>query len=358
MKRLVFIINYIENNGPTMVLKNLAFSLDKKDFDVIVLTLFDKNSKDVIKEFEKHDIEVLSLNIKSSIIQLLKNRSKIIQKIKNISPDIIHTHGYVPTILLGNSFSNINKITTIHNNMLEDYIYTYGKLKGRILVRLHIHFLKKFDHVICCSETSYNYLKNSVKNATYIRNGIDINCSDNKCRQEIRKNLEIPLDAIVYIYVGMLSSRKKVLELLELFDNYKNDDEYLIVLGDGDLKDKCQKYDSSQIKILGFKDNPIDYMQASDVYTSNSGSEGFSISIIEALECGLYLLLSEIPSHIECFNIDSNYYIGEFFSSDTYDDKKKLLRLKMSNDRKKLIKKFKKVYLSSEKMKNEYKKYY
>ena len=130
------------------------------------------------------------------------------------------------------------------------------------------------------------------------------------------------------------------------------------MLGDGDLKDKCQKYDSSQIKILGFKDNPIDYMQASDVYTSNSGSEGFSISIIEALECGLYLLLSEITSHIECFNIDSNYYIGEFFSSDTYDDKKKLLRLKMSNDRKKLIKKFKKVYLSSEKMKNEYKKYY
>ncbi len=358
MKKLVFMINYIENNGPTRVLKNLAFSLEMKEFDIVVLTLFNKNNNEVIEEFKKHGVKVLSLNIKSSVVKLLKNRNKIIKKIKMLSPDVIHTHGYVPTFLLGNKFSDINKITTIHNNMYEDYINTYGNLKGKILIKLHIHFLKKFNHVICCSETSYNSLKNNLKNVTYVRNGIDTNNSNDKCREKIRKELNIPLDAIVYIYVGVLSHGKKVLELLELFNTYKKNDEYLLVLGDGILRDECQKYESPQIKILGFKDNPTDYMRASDIYTSNSGSEGFSISIIEALECGLYLLLSEIPSHVECFYIDTNYYIGESFSYNTYQSKKELLRLHFSTDEKKQIKKFKKAYLSSEKMKEEYKKYY
>lgn len=358
MKRLIFMINYVENNGPTRVLKNLAFSLEKKKFDIVVLTLFNKNNKEVVEEFKKHEIEILSLNIKSSIVELIKNRNKIIKKIKLLSPDIIHTHGYVPTFLLGHKFSNINKVTTIHNNMYEDYVYTYGNIKGKILVYLHIHFLKKFNHVICCSETSYNSLKNNLKNVTYVRNGINTNNCNNKYRKKIRHELNIPLDAIVYIYVGVLSPRKKVLELLELFNKYKKNDEYLLILGDGILKSECQKYESPQIKILGYKENPTDYMYASDIYTSNSGSEGFSISIIEALECGLYLLLSEIPSHVECFYIDSNYYIGEAFSSSNYQIQKELLRLHFSNKGKEEIKKFKKLYLSSEKMADEYEKYY
>lgn len=63
----------------------------------------------------------------------------------------------------------------------------------------------------------------------------------------------------------------------------------------------------------GFQTDPIAYMNISDVYVSASKSEGFSISVLEALSCGLELFLSNIPSHEEVVSMGRTIPVGELF---------------------------------------------
>ena len=135
-----------------------------------------------------------------------------------------------------------------------------------------------------------------------------------------------------------------------------DNNEYLLVLGDGPERVALENLISNErIKLLGYKTNVMDYYIASDVYTSFSKVEGFSISIIEALSCNLLLLLNDIPSHRECFEIDDKMYVGELFKLDDFFDKKKLLSNKKDNI---ISKQFYEKYLSSKIMMQHYMNYY
>lgn len=360
MTKILYTINFLTNGGPTRVLENIIKGLNSNEFDIYILTLINENDKEIVDKLTKKGIKIISLNYDKSLKEIIKHKKDIINKINEINPNVIHTHGIVSTIILYNNKISAKKITTIHNSIFEDYKYTYGKWKGTIYAYIHILALKKFDEVICCSKTSYEVLKKHVKRAKYIRNGIDIENkkNDENIRAKIRKDLDIRDDAIVYVYGGVINSRKRVTELVELFNGELSNNEYLIIVGDGVLREEAENAKkNNNIIFTGFKTNIIDYFQASDIYVSYSSSEGFSISVIEALECGLLLFLSDIPSHKECFEIDNNYYLGETFNKEDLIEKKEKIIKNIIYNRDK-IKEFKYKYLSSKAMSSQYKKYY
>jgi len=361
MIKILYTINFLNNSGPVKVLLNIIKSLDKKTFDITILTLIDENSKDIVKKLKDNRIKVIELNYKKKLIEILKNMKTILDLVNMINPDIIHTHGIVSTIILKSKKVRAKKITTIHNNMFEDYKYTYGNIKGRIYAYIHIFVLKSFDNVICCSKTSYNILKKYITNTKYIRNGITIERKKelNIIRNKIRTKLNIKDDSIIYIYGGVITSRKRVVELVDLFNKELRKNEYLIIVGNGKLCQKAIKAKKCErIIFTGFKNNIIDYFQSADIYVSYSSSEGFSISVIEALECGLLLLLSDIPSHKECFEIDRNYYIGECFNKSNFTIKKEKISKKLQAVDFNKIREFQRRYLSSDSMARKYEKIY
>lgn len=358
MKKVLFTINFLTNGGPTRVLENIISQMNPTEYKVYVLTIIDENESKIIDKFKSRGVEILEFKYSKSLGDVLKHKKDIFNAIKEVNPDVIHTHGIVTTLLIALYKGKSKKITTIHNNIFEDYRFTYGKIKGMLYAFFHILLLKKFNETICCSKTSYNVLKKYDKKATFIRNGIDIEFVSDVKRDDIRKELNISEDSIIFIYGGVINNRKRVCELVDMFKKSLNDNEYLVIIGDGELMDKAVEIagNMNNIKFLGFKKNIIDYFKAADVYVSNSSSEGFSISVIEALECNLLLLLSDIPSHKECFEIDNNYYIGEFFTEENFSNKKDNVVKKLSQSVN--TKAFKEKYLSSKAMANDYKKFY
>ena len=88
----------------------------------------------------------------------------------------------------------------------------------------------------------------------------------------------------------------------------------------------------TNILMLGYQNNVIDYYLASDIYISASCSEGFSMSILEALSAGNLLLLSNIPSHNEMINLESSIYLGETFDKNNFKEKKKKVCLKLKEN--------------------------
>lgn len=359
MKKILYTINFLTNGGPTRVLQNIIKNLDKNKYDIYVMTLIDENSKDIVQALKERGVKVIEFKYSKSLREILKNRKKIIKEINEIGADIIHTHGIVSTLVVSSNKVKGKKLTTIHNNMYEDYRFTYGKIKGVIFAKVHIFCLKKFDEIICCSKTSYDLLKKEIKNISYVRNGVDITKeSQEEIRNKIRKSLNINDNDIVYIYVGVINNRKRVVELVDMFSKSMKENEYLLIVGDGPLTSKAKTIASDKVIFTGFKESTIDYFLAADIYTSYSSSEGFSISIIEALGCGLLCLVSDINSHKECFIINNKCYIGEYFNSNNFEIKKQKVRDMIKKSSKKEIEDFQREFLSSKSMTDEYIEHY
>lgn len=349
MIKILFIINYLKNSGPTRILLNTIKNLDSNMFEINLLTLKNKDDKTLLENIKNKGVNVVNMNFNNNSI-IIANIGKIRRIIDDIKPNIVHSHGIIPDLI--SSKGEHKKICTLHSNINEDYLNFYGKNKGKFFCKIHSRILNKFDLVCCCSESVYNSVKNQIRNATFVRNGIDFEVTNEE--NNIRNELNIPSDAIIYIYCGRLIPGKRIEELINMFNKSKKDNEYMLVLGTGPLYDSILNYESEQIRVLGFKTDIYKYYLASNIYISNSASEGFSVSVIEALGCGLYLFLSDIPSHKECFNIDKSYYIGEYFSNKDFCEKKERLlnNIDLKNNKKLIA--FQSQYLSGKAMTQKY----
>lgn len=356
MKKIIYTINFLDNGGPTRVLENIVKNIDKNKYTVFIVTLLDKNETGIVKKIESSGIKIIQLNYKKNVIFITSKICDIFKTFEKINPDIIHTHGIVTSLIVSMYKTKAEKITTIHNNIHEDYRYTYGKFTGFVISELHIKLLKSFDNIIFCSKTGYDLYSERISNSSYVLNGVDVNSGEST--GNLRNELSIPEDALVYVFAGAINNRKRVVELVDMFLNEANDNEYLLVIGDGQLLRDISKLSSKKIFLLGYKDNVIDYFDISNVYISNSSSEGFSISIIEALSCNLYCFLSDIQSHKECFDIDNNKYIGEVFNSSNFAEKKKILCHEMTKNDKNELSKLQQEYLSGKAMVRSYEKFY
>ena len=119
----------------------------------------------------------------------------------------------------------------------------------------------------------------------------------------------------------------------------------MFLLGEGVEETICRKKanNNPNIIFLGFRNTPEKYYQIADYVISTSSAEGYPMSILEAVSCGCYAYLSDIPSHKEF--LENNPSCGNFIESISENN---LLENKNTN-----------LYnLSAQKMADEYTKIY
>ena len=153
-------------------------------------------------------------------------------------------------------------------------------------------------------------------------------------KKAIRRNLGLPCDANIIIYTGQFIKRKNVDFALEAFSYGFNDNDglFFVLLGDGPelnrLKTRYSSFDN--IQFVGQKTNVQEYLHASDVFLSASKSEGLPNSVLEAISCGLPVLLSDIPQHKEI--LDGGGKCGYSFPLDDCRHLAHLMKKLISND--------------------------
>lgn len=353
MIRIAYVINYIVKNGPSSVVLNIINNLDREKYNVTLITLFTGNDPEVVAYLKSNGVSVYECVTLSRMKCLLGQCKEFDAAVNNGKFDILHTHGLIPDIVSSKLNVPTRKISTLHNNMYEDYLDSYGWIKSRIFITMHLNALKKLDECVCCSESVYNVMKQKLNNVSFVRNGIEPAQAHSVVT---RADVEVPEDARIFLYAGVLNSRKNIVCLIEKFVYYHNENEYLLVLGKGDKDAECTEKADDHVKMLGFQPDPIAYMNISDVYVSASKSEGFSISVLEALSCGLALFLSDIPSHREVVEMGKNVYLGEIFNQGNFNQNYKKLREKFFI--KEEIEQFQKSELSAKTMTQQYEKVY
>ncbi len=150
-----------------------------------------------------------------------------------------------------------------------------------------------------------------------------------------------------FVSIGRLTKQKNLFLLLGAFKdlyNEKNLEEKLIIIGDGELKDKIQKYINfnnltEKIILLGYKKNVYKYLYNAKAFVLTSLWEDPGFVLIEAANCRTSLISSDCKNGpIEFLKDKDNGYL--FRSNSKTDLKQKILEFKNSNEKNIKTKKF------------------
>ena len=361
MKRILYIVSTLKRCGPNNQLSYILKYLDKSSYLPIVLTLSEEHEGDSIKEYFIDDlsvrVETLRLSRIAGFFLAKKNLKKFIKENKI---DLVHSQGLRADGLVGGL--KIPKVATLRNYPFYDYPMTYGKIKGYLMAKLHLNYLKRIDEARVVSLSISNLLKeNNNYEIDHVQNGTDLDRFMSLEKKSLRKRLDIDIDKRIFISVGDLTSRKEPLLIIKAFKKANLENSKLIFLGNGPLFDVCNKEISSfkNIELVGKVANVHQYLGASDYFISASLAEGLPNTVLEAMACGLPCILSNIPPHKEIaqLNIKSSLF---FEKTDIKGLTQKLNTLKnedyevMSEASKKIIH----GYLSAELMSNNYQSIY
>ncbi len=123
-------------------------------------------------------------------------------------------------------------------------------------------------------------------------------------RKHYRKQLRIPEDAFVMIYVAELIKNKNQGMLIDTLKILRDSgkDVYLLLPGpehdNGHYMEYARNKDlGDYCRFLGWRDDIGELMSAADICTASSIREGFGINLIEAMYCGLPVVATDNRGH-------------------------------------------------------------
>lgn len=154
---------------------------------------------------------------------------------------------------------------------------TVGKLYG---MKLGIPEKRIFNQYLTIN---VDYFRSFLKNKKEIR-------------EKKRKELGIPLDAFIILYVGRLVKQKGVQDLIEAFKqiHIQEQNTYLMIVGHGDYEEKLKKQ-ASKIESVIFSGN-VKYSKihelyfTSDIFVLPTYNDHWGLVINEALACELPII--------------------------------------------------------------------
>jgi len=219
---------------------------------------------------------------------------------KRKEADVIHSHEFLMNACVGliAPFVKANVVTTVHGKG-----YYGEKLQRRILYKLSAFTTK----MVAVSEDIKGQLVNQVGvnplKVKCIANGIDVDAYDFNAdlRISCRNQLSVEKNDTMILAVGNLYPVKGHKYLLEALANLKVESTGVKVFIAG--RGQCEKELIAQIKrlklessvfLLGFRDDIISLLMASDIFCMPSLSEGLPLSILEAMAASKPVVATDV----------------------------------------------------------------
>lgn len=336
MKRIkvTIVCSSLVRLGPTNVMYNMleAYCTKRDNVDYTIVTISDELDEDSrIEEFRKLGIEIICCNIAPGF-SALWNLNKIKKAILSTGPDIVLSYGFRCDVIVGIlSLKGVLKVSSLFNNPFDDFLQ-FGQTKGKIMAKALMKIYKNFDSIIVCSKFIANKIKKynlpleiiytGVPSSYFVPNSIH--------SRESRALYNIQPSDKIWLFIGNLIPRKNPLFLIDAFNKLNLDNQYLMIMGDGPLKNECvnRKGNNEKIILLGAKPGTLSFLQMADFYISSSYSEGFPTAVLEALSVGVIPVLSDIEPHKEMIEDFSSNCI---FRNDDLSSLEKIMKCNINN---------------------------
>lgn len=123
-------------------------------------------------------------------------------------------------------------------------------------------------------------------------------------RDRMRKQLGVREDEVLLASVGELSKDKRHIDLLRAMRTLSGENCKCVICGIGPLENRLKKYISryrleNAVKLLGFRTDIPDILQASDIFVFPSSFEGLSVALMEAVAVKLPVVCSRVRGNTD-----------------------------------------------------------
>jgi glycosyltransferase involved in cell wall biosynthesis len=242
----------------------------------------------------------------------------------DFKPDIVHT-GYVWQVGILAAMHNVKH----HLSMVwgSDILTEPDRSSfKKMLVR---KVMQQANHIQCDAEVvkqkiigDYN---TKAEKITVFPWGIDLGIFKPMNRKECRTQLSLPEDRFVIVFNRYLEQVYGIDYLLEGYRMFcmNKEDVLLLLITSGNLRTNVIRFITNhrledKVKLISMVPNselPV-FLNASDVYISTSLSDGTSLSLLEAMACGLGLVVTDVPAIKEWVSDKNGILISRRHSGD------------------------------------------
>ena len=347
MKKILLMVDNLDEGGVSKVLFDLLDNIDKEKYDITVMALYNNGIyKDKIKSYGRYIYCFNPPNEKDNSIKgtlyrkywggMLKLPESFMYKWfvkEKYDIEIAFIHGWSTKFISASNNKKSKKIAWVHADLV-----TWNKVDV-VFKNLdhHKNAYSKFNEVVCVSKTVKDGIekKYGVKNAKVIYNPINrekiLNLSNEKI-EDIKFTSKFKL-----ISVGRLAEEKGYDRLLRVFKQLDDEgfDLELTIIGSGEKYNELNDYiEENNLKdkvfLLGYRENPYKYVKNSDLFVCSSLSEGFSLVIGEAMAIGVPVV------SVKCQGANEVLGFGEYGMLVNNDENSLCNGIKMLIDNKKL----------------------
>ena len=287
--------------GVEKTLLSLLPRLKEENFDVKVCTLY---RKDILSdEMEKKGIPVINIGMRARMdidMKYLKGIINLAKFIKRERFHVVHTHLYRANTP-GRIAAILAKVPVIIAN--EHNIDSWKTLKQRKMDR----FLSRFtDKIIAVSEGVKSFYVNEVgipeEKIEVIYNGVDLERFEKEIDIKNKKReLSIPVNSPLIGTIGRLQPQKDHKNFLKASSLIlkKFPDAHFLIVGGGSLRGKLEDFAKKlgiekNIHFLGERKDIEEILPLMDIFVLSSKREGFPITILEAMACGIPVVATSV----------------------------------------------------------------
>ncbi len=291
------------------------------------------------EEFGKTD-EVVYCSPRGEIEEVLRRKNVNYLPIKKLSvkeikraigeykPDIIHAHDFRAGLLANLATTRVPVISHVHNNC--PWLRKYG-LKSL----LFWYTAKKSRFILAVSKSvmdEYIFGERFKEKTIVVGNPVDVSKIRSKVEGEHTKRYELA-------FCGRLTKQKNPLMFVEMVEKLKKKFPGIsaVMLGDGEMRDEAEssireKNLQKNIEVLGFVENPVQFMAESKVLVITSSWEGFGLVAVEAMAVGTPVVANSVGGLVDlvseeagklCYNeLDFLNEIERMLTDEDYYSKK------------------------------------
>lgn len=332
MIKVLFLIHDLSVGGAEKVLVNLVNNMDKKTFDITVMTLFGGG---VNEQFLKPHIKLINhfnktIRGNTHILKLFSPKTLHNYFIKETYDiEVAYLEGPCARIIGGCPDKSTKLVAWIHSTFTEETFSIGFRNKAEA-----INTYNNFDMVASVSDAvKMNFTKFTkyTKDAPVLYN---VNESARIIEKSKEQFDDLRLDSNLKIAaVGKIVPNKGFFRLAKIHKRLRGEGYpiYTYILGTGPQQKEIESYLnkhelSNSFIFIGYQTNPYKYIANCDLFVCSSYSEGFSTAATEALIIGTPVCTTRVSGMEEMLGNNNEYgVITENEDEALYEDIRKLV---------------------------------
>ena len=297
MPRLLRIITRLNVGGPATHVQLADRELEARGWEtLLVFGSVEADEAEATLDKALPAVHIPALRRRLNLARDAHSFAELVRLIRGYRPDVIHTH-LSKAGLLGRSAAlalpRAQRIHTFHGNVFDGY---FRPAVGRTILAAERGLARMTHRIVALSELQRDELRalhiGSPERIAVIPLAIDLQRFAGIGREDARRSLSIPTDAIAVLAVGRMVAIKRLDRLVRAFARVAHQvpSAHLYLVGDGPERPQIERLTRSlavdNVTFVGWSADTPRWYGAADVVALSSSREGTPLALIEAAASG------------------------------------------------------------------------